>query len=62
MGSPEAVCERVGSLMHAAHSAARNLDAGALMGLVLLREAGVTCIGSARDESICEEDDDSICQ
>jgi hypothetical protein len=48
MGSPEAVCERVGSLMHTHHEPKRHVDAGALMDAVLLREAGVSCIGHAR--------------
>ena len=55
MGSPEAVCERVGSLMHQLHQASRNVDPGSLMDIVLLREAGASCIGSARDEAICVE-------
>ena len=54
-GSPEAFGERVGSLTHQLHQASRNVDPGSLMDTVLLREAGVSCIGSARDEAICVE-------
>jgi hypothetical protein len=53
MGSPEAVCERIGSLMHMQWAATRHTDAGALMDEVLLRDAKVSCIGHPRDEAIC---------
>lgn len=55
MGSPEAVCERVGSLMHMQYSATRHLQAGALMDEVLLRDAQVLCLGHGRDERIVKE-------
>ena len=55
MGSPEAICERVGSLMHQQWSAMRHLGAHACMDEVLLRDAQVTCLGSNRDERICRE-------
>ena len=55
MGSPEAVCERIGTLMHMQWEATRHADAGAIMDEVLLRDAKVTCIGHPRDERICRE-------
>ena len=55
MGSPEAVCERVGSLMHMQHESCRHISLGVLMDEVLLRDAQVSCIGHPRDERICAE-------
>ncbi len=55
MGNPEAIRERVGSLMHQQWSAMRHLGAHACMDEVLLRDAQVTCLGSNRDERICRE-------
>jgi hypothetical protein len=55
MGSPEAICERVGSFMRQQWSPGRHLDAGTLMDEVLLRDAQVTCLGSSRDERICRD-------
>ena len=55
MGSPEAVCERIGTLMHMQWEATRHPNAGALMDEVLLRDAKVTCIGHPRDEKICRD-------
>ena len=57
MGSPEACCERVGSLMHNIwdpHRAARG-GTGLLMDEVVLQEAKVDCTGSARDEGLVQE-------
>lgn len=55
MGSPEAICERVGSHMHQQWTATRHIDSGTLMDEVLLRDAQVTCLGSSRDERICRD-------
>jgi len=55
MGSPEAVCERVGSLMRQQWSPGRHIDAGTLTDEVLLRDAQVKCLGGSRDERICLE-------
>ena len=50
MGAAEACCERVGSFMHSAWRENSNVNASFMMDTVLLREAGVTCLGSQRDE------------
>ena len=55
MGSPEAICERVGSHMHQQWTATRHIDSGTLMDEVLLRDAQVTCLGSSRDERIVRD-------
>ena len=52
MGSGEACCERIGSLMRNAWSAGRRMDPGNLMDCVLLDDAKVQCIGGERDTSI----------
>ena len=57
MGSPEACCERVGSTMHSLwdpHRGARG-GTGLLMDEVVLQEAKVEAVGSARDEGLIEE-------
>ncbi len=56
MGSPEAVCERVGSLMHMHRNSTRRVHAGALIGEVLLRNAQLMCVGHGRNERICREE------
>ncbi len=55
MGSPEAVCERAGTLMHMQWESTRHVNAGALVDEVLTREAKVCCIGHPRDEMICRQ-------
>jgi hypothetical protein len=52
MGSAEACCERVGSLMKRAWFPERGADVGAIMDSVLLDEAQVKCVGTARDEDL----------
>ena len=56
MGSPEACCERAGSLMHALFDGRRSSAGPAeMMDQVLLAGAHVQCLGSPRDEAICQE-------
>lgn len=53
MGSPEACCERVGSLMQHQWTKRRHQDPSTLMDCVLLQDAQVACIGGERDEALC---------
>ena len=55
LGSPEAVCERVGTMMENLWNKRRSLAPGPLMDVVRLREAGVECLGNPRDELIVSE-------
>ena len=55
MGSPEACCERVGSLMQHRWFKRRHPDPGTLMDGVLLQDAQVACIGGERDEALCRD-------
>ena len=55
MGAAEACCERTGSFMHSAWKENQGIGTSFLMDTVLLREAGVTCMGNQRDEFLCEQ-------
>ena len=56
MGSSEACCERVGSVMRQySWNPQRHTNGSVLMDNVLLAEACVSCLGSARDEVLCEQ-------
>jgi hypothetical protein len=55
MGSPEACCERAGSLMQHRWAKRRHPDPGMLMDGVLLQDAQVACIGGERDEALCRD-------
>jgi hypothetical protein len=55
MGSPEACCERVGSLMQHRWTKRGGQDASNLMDSVLLHDAQVMCIGTERDDMLCGE-------
>ena len=55
IGSPEACCERVGSLMQHRWTKRRRPDPGTLMDGVLLQDAQVACIGGERDETLCRD-------
>ena len=56
MGTAEACCERVGSIMHHTDESTRFLnDAGALMDTTLLKDAGLHCIGTSRDAQVVRE-------
>lgn len=55
MGSPEACCERAGSLMQHRWAKNRHPDPGTLMDGVLLQDAQVACIGGERDEALCRD-------
>ena len=52
---PEAACERTGSHMHLLWDPVQHLSPDQLVHRLVLREAGVRCIGSARDELIVKE-------
>ena len=55
MGSAEACCERVGSLVKLLWSERQGRTShNALMGNVLLTEAKVQCVGGDRDEALCQ--------
>ena len=53
MGSPEACCERVGSMMKTAWNRNPSAAVSTLMDIVMLNAAEVSCSGSARDEELC---------
>jgi hypothetical protein len=53
MGSPEAVCERIGSIMKTAWNRNPSAPVSTLMDIVMLNAAGVSCSGTARDEELC---------
>ena len=55
MGSPEACCERIGSLMQHRWTKRRHPDIGTLMDGVLLQDAQVACIAGERDEALCRD-------
>jgi hypothetical protein len=53
MGSPEAVCERIGSIMKTAWNRNPSAAVSTLMDIVTLNAANVSCSGTARDEELC---------
>ena len=54
IGAAEACCERTGSFMHSVWRENLRISTEFLMDTVLLREAGVKCVGSRRDAVLCE--------
>ena len=52
---PEAVCERLGSIMHDLFDPGQHLTPGPLVDRLLLAQAYVWCCGSARDEWLVRE-------
>ena len=54
MGSSESVCEVVGSIMKTESAISQLRNPGTIMDNTLLAQAKVKCLGSARDEALCE--------
>ena len=52
LAPPDAACESVGSMMRAQWDGRRNICAGQVGDAVALAQAGVKCVGAARDETI----------
>ena len=55
LGAQESCCERTGGLMQLLWDKRAHPNPVTLMDAVLLREAGVTCTGSARDAKLCND-------